>query len=111
MFACYRDALAGTDLEYVVFGHIGDSHLHLNIMPADPDQLRVAEGLALQFARQAVKMGGTVSAEHGIGKLKHEFLEALYGEDALREMAALKKAFDPSGMLNRGVMFPADLLT
>ena len=56
-------------------------------------------------------MGGTVSAEHGIGKLKHEFLEVLYGEKGLGEMAALKKALDPSGMLNRGVMFSADLLT
>jgi len=111
MFAYYRDTLAGVDLEYVVFGHIGDSHLHLNIMPADLDQLRKAEELALEFARQAVSMGGTVSAEHGIGKLKHELLKVLYGEDGLREMAALKKAFDPSGMLNRGVMFSADLLT
>ncbi len=111
MFAYYRDTLAGMNLEYVIFGHIGDSHLHLNIMPVDPDQLRVAEDLALQFARQAVKIGGTVSAEHGIGKLKHEFLEALYGEDGLREMAVLKRTFDPSGMLNRGVMFSSDLLT
>ncbi len=110
MVAYYRDKLKGTGLRYVMFGHIGDSHVHLNIMPGDLDEFVAAEKLALEFARHAVSIGGTVSAEHGIGKLKHAFLEALYGAEGLIEMAAFKMAFDPAGILNRGVMFPSHLL-
>ncbi len=110
MVAYYRARLVGTTLRYVMFGHIGDSHVHLNIMPKDLDELAASETLALEFAKHGVSMGGTVSAEHGIGRLKHAFLEALYGADGLAEMAALKTAFDPKGILNRGVMFPSHLL-
>jgi D-lactate dehydrogenase (cytochrome) len=111
MFRFYRERLDGTGLSYVIFGHVGDSHLHLNIMPRDEGELRVAEDLALSFAERAVGLGGTVSAEHGIGKLKHEFLKVLYGEDGIAQMAAVKRAFDPAGILNRGVMFPGDVLS
>jgi len=110
MVSTYREKLAGTGLRYVMFGHIGDSHVHLNIMPRDLDELVLAEQLALDFARHAVAMGGTVSAEHGIGRLKHAFLEVLYGADGVAGMAALKAAFDPDGVLNRDVMFPSHLL-
>jgi len=106
----YREALAGTGLRYVVFGHIGDNHLHLNILPEDPDELAAAEELAVRFARKAVELGGTVSAEHGIGKLKHAFLSLMYGDAGLAEMAATKLALDPDGLLNPDVMFPERLL-
>lgn len=110
MFRVYREGLDGTGLEYVVFGHIGDSHLHVNILPKDPDEFRRGKELALRFAEHAVGLGGTVSGEHGIGKLKHDFLRVLYGDNGLAEMAAVKKALDPACVLNRGVMFPEDLL-
>lgn len=110
MLAYCRDLLEGTGLRYVVFGHIGDSHLHLNIMPADPEGLRRGKELATDIARRAVALGGTVSAEHGIGKLKHEFLRIMYGDEGLAAMAAVKRAVDPCGVLNRDVMFPAGLL-
>ena len=51
------------------------------------------------------RVGGTISAEHGIGKFKREYLRELYGDEHLREMAALKRAFDPAGILGRGNMF------
>ena len=89
---------------------VGDSHLHLNIMPADSDELKRGKELALGFARKAVELGGTVSAEHGIGRLKHDFLRAQYGDEGLAQMAEVKRAFDPPGILNRDVMFPAELL-
>jgi len=110
VFAFYRAELDASGLPYVIFGHVGDSHLHLNVMPRDEGELSAAKEAALAVAREAVRLGGTVSAEHGIGKLKHEFLRILYGDDGLAEMAAVKKALDPSGVLNRGVMFPEDLL-
>jgi D-lactate dehydrogenase (cytochrome) len=110
MVRAYREGLDGTGLAFVIFGHIGDSHLHLNVMPRTPDELAAAKALALSFARRAVALGGTVSGEHGIGKLKHEFLRIQFGDDGLRRMAAVKRALDPGGVLNRGVMFPEDLL-
>ena len=70
----------------------------------------MAKSLAFRFAEHAVSVGGTVSGEHGIGKLKHDFLRIQYGEDGLRQMVAVKRALDPRGILNRGVMFPEALL-
>jgi len=110
MFAYCRDLLEGSGLRYIVFGHIGDSHLHLNIMPRDPDELARGKKLATAIARRAVELGGTVSAEHGIGRIKHEFLRLMYGDAGLAAMAAVKRAIDPYCVLNRGVMFPADLV-
>jgi D-lactate dehydrogenase (cytochrome) len=110
MLGVYREGFDGTGLEYVVFGHVGDSHLHVNILPRSPDELRRGKELALRFAEHAVGLGGTVSGEHGIGKLKHDFLRILYGDSGLAEMAAVKKALDPACVLNRGVMFPEELL-
>jgi D-lactate dehydrogenase (cytochrome) len=111
MFAFYRSELAGTGLRHVIFGHIGDSHLHLNIMPGTPDELKAGKELATRFAAKAVELGGTVSAEHGIGRLKHEFLRLQYGDEGMRQMAAVKVALDPARVLNRGVVFPEELLS
>jgi D-lactate dehydrogenase (cytochrome) len=111
MFGFYRSELDGTDLSHVVFGHIGDNHLHMNIMPKTPDELSLGKELAMRFAAHAVELGGSVSAEHGIGKIKHEFLRLQYGDQGIREMARVKRAFDPPCVLNRDVMFPAELLT
>ena len=62
------DAYAEVDLPYVMFGHIGDNHLHLNMLPRTPDELVYAKEMYDELARIAVEYGGTVSAEHGIGK-------------------------------------------
>ncbi|HVS81411.1 MAG TPA: FAD-binding oxidoreductase [Pyrinomonadaceae bacterium] len=101
----YQDALRGGDLRYTIFGHIGDNHVHVNILPRDEEEAARAREIYLKFIRRAVAVGGTISAEHGIGKLKREYLRELYGEEHLREMAALKRAFDPAGILGRGNMF------
>lgn len=111
MFAFLRQRLDKTGLRHVVFGHIGDNHLHLNIMPANPEELLSAKEIATSIAERAVALGGTVSAEHGIGKLKHDFLRLMYGEAGLAEMVSVKRALDPTCVLNRGVMFPERLLT
>ncbi|RPJ59201.1 MAG: FAD-binding oxidoreductase, partial [Acidobacteria bacterium] len=50
-------------------------------------------------------MGGTVSAEHGVGKLKREMLEEMYGASGIEEMRQLRKCFDPLCLLNRGNLF------
>jgi D-lactate dehydrogenase (cytochrome) len=110
MLAFYSDTLRASELRYTIFGHIGDNHVHVNILPRNDDEATKAREIYLRFVKRAVEVGGTISAEHGIGKLKREYLRLLYSEDHLREMAALKRAFDPAGILGRGNIFSEDYL-
>jgi len=110
MLSFYRDALRDGDLRYTIFGHIGDNHVHVNILPRDDDEAAKAWEIYCRFIRRAVELGGTISAEHGIGKLKREYLRELYGEQHVFEMAALKRSFDAAGILGRGNMFSEELL-
>lgn len=110
MLRFYKETLAASRLQYVIFGHIGDNHVHVNIMPRDDEEAAHAREIYLQFVQRAVSTGGTISAEHGIGKLKRDYLRLLYNEEHLREMAALKKAFDPACILGRGNIFAEEFL-
>lgn len=101
----YKQKLNESGLDYVIFGHIGDSHLHANMLPRDSGEAEKARHLYGRFIAQAVMLGGTVSAEHGIGKLKRHYLDVMMGERYLSEMAEIKKALDPKGILGRGNMF------
>ena len=105
MLRYYHDTLRPTGLRYTVFGHIGDNHVHVNILPRDDSEAATARDIYLRFVKRAIEVGGTLSAEHGVGKLKREYLKLLYSEKNLREMAALKRAFDPAAILGRGTMF------
>jgi D-lactate dehydrogenase (cytochrome) len=111
MLRFYQDSLRGGNLRYTIFGHIGDNHVHVNILPRDDEEAARAHRIYQTFIRRAVDVGGTISAEHGIGKLKREYLRELYGEEHLREMATMKRAFDPAGILGRGNIFSDLLLT
>ncbi|HEX8493736.1 MAG TPA: FAD-binding oxidoreductase [Pyrinomonadaceae bacterium] len=110
MLRFYQETLCASGLQYVIFGHVGDNHVHVNIMPRDDAEVARAREIYLNFVRRAVLVGGTVSAEHGIGKLKREYLRLLYSDEHLREMAALKRAFDPACILGRGNIFAEELL-
>ena len=101
----YKDTLDASGLDYVIFGHIGDCHLHANMLPKNADEAEKARHIYSRCIAQAIMLGGTVSAEHGIGKLKRKYLAAMMGERYLNEMAELKRAFDPNGILGRGNMF------
>ncbi|NNE97889.1 MAG: FAD-binding oxidoreductase [Pyrinomonadaceae bacterium] len=106
----YKKKLSESGLDHVIFGHIGDNHLHANIIPGSQEEAIKARHLYGRFVAQAIMLGGTVSAEHGIGKLKSKYLYVMYGERYLNEMAELKKAFDRKGILGRGNMFDAKFL-
>jgi FAD/FMN-containing dehydrogenase len=106
MLRVYKDTL---DREfpgqYVIFGHIGDAHLHVNILPANEDEWRRANALMSQFARAARDMDGTVSAEHGVGKRKRHLLEIQYTPEELDRMKRVKTILDPDWLLCRGNLF------
>jgi len=101
----YKETLDTSGLDYVIFGHIGDGHLHANMLPKNDDEAERAQHVYGRCVAQAIMLGGTVSAEHGIGKLKRKYLSAMMGERYLNEMAEVKRAFDPNGILGRGNMF------
>jgi len=101
----YKDTLDASGIDHVIFGHIGDCHLHANLLPKDDAEAERARHLYGRFIAQAIMLGGTISAEHGIGKLKSKYLNVMMGERYLNEMIELKRAFDPNGILGRGNMF------
>jgi len=106
----YKQILDASGLDYVIFGHIGDCHLHANLLPKDETEAEKARHIYGRCVAQAIMLGGTVSAEHGIGKLKRKYLDAMMGERYLNEMAELKRAFDANGILGRGNMFDVKFL-
>ncbi len=97
-------AYAAVPLPSVLFGHIGDNHLHLNMLPQTAAELELARRIYRELSRLAVSLGGTVSAEHGIGKLKREHLADMVGPDTLAAFRALKRAVDPAWILGRGTL-------
>ena len=108
MLSIYRSALdAHFPGRHVIFGHVGDAHLHVNILPDTPQEAETAQALMLEFARAAAQLGGTVGAEHGLGKRKAHYLSLLYSAEQIEAMQAVKRRFDPQGLLGRGTLFPA----
>ena len=106
MMDFYAGSFRDEPLRHVIFGHIGENHLHVNILPESKEELAKADAMALAFVRKGVSLGGTVSAEHGIGKIKHRYLEELYGRECILEMARIKKALDPAWILGLDNIFP-----
>jgi FAD/FMN-containing dehydrogenase len=107
MLAHYHAALRQHALDYVIFGHIGDAHVHVNILPKSQAEFEIGQRLMLDFARQAVELGGTVSAEHGLGKRKAHLLALEYTPDQIEAMKDVKRRLDPQWLLNRGNLFAA----
>ena len=101
----YRKDLAENDLTSAIFGHIGNNHLHVNILPHTNEEYERGSSLCLKWAGEIVRRGGTVSAEHGIGKLKKSLLEIMYGTKGIAEMRGLKLMFDPDNLLNKDNLF------
>ena len=105
MLAHYHAELRRHALDYVVFGHIGDAHVHVNILPKSQAEFEAGQRLMLDFAGYAVELGGTVSAEHGLGKRKAHLLALQYTPDQIEAMKAVKLRLDPHWQLNRGNLF------
>jgi len=102
MMKFYHTELNNANLEYVIFGHLGDNHMHVNILPKTMEELKLGEIIYGKFAEKAVEYGGSISGEHGIGKIKREYLKIMYSQKELDEMRLIKKTLDPSLVLNYG---------
>ncbi len=100
-----KKIVTNSGLKFVTYGHFGDSHMHLNMLPKNDDELTLAKELYKSICAKSVELGGTVSAEHGIGKFKKEYFELLYSDSEIREMARIKLEFDPNLILNFGNIF------
>ncbi|MCX7797765.1 MAG: FAD-binding oxidoreductase [Melioribacter sp.] len=92
-------------LKYVVYGHFGNSHMHLNMLPENSEEYDVSKDIYMKICNRAVELKGTISAEHGIGKLKREYFLKMYDENIIRQMAKIKLVFDPNKILNIGNIF------
>jgi FAD/FMN-containing dehydrogenase len=100
-----REAAKRQDLTVVIFGHAGDGNVHVNVLPelARPDwPVRIA-ALFEEVSAAAIGLGGTVSGEHGDGRLRAPLLERLYGGEIVGLFQLTKTAFDPVGIFNPGV--------
>jgi len=103
-----RESLSRNGIRGVIFGHAGDAHVHVNplidVSAADwrPRMLRVLDEVTSLVAR----LGGTLTGEHGDGRLRTPLLDRVWSEDARTRFGLVKKSFDPSGIFNPGVKVP-----
>jgi len=97
-----KQLVSDSNLHFVSYGHFGNSHLHLNMLPKTDEEYKTAKNIYYRICKKAVELEGTISAEHGIGKLKREYFELMYTEDEIMQMAKIKKHFDENLILNIG---------
>jgi D-lactate dehydrogenase (cytochrome) len=100
-----KEDVTKAGLDYVIYGHFGNSHIHLNILPKNVDEFEIAKNLYQDLCRSAIKAGGTFAAEHGVGKNKKILLYEMYGEKVVNEMFKIKKTLDPGLILCNGNIF------
>jgi glycolate oxidase len=95
---------AAHGVRVATLGHVGDGNLHPNFIfeRDDPDAAHLTEVVRDEIFREALAMGGTVTAEHGIGMARREWLPIQRGQGAVDVMRAIKGALDPLGILNPG---------
>jgi glycolate oxidase len=95
------------NLPIVIFGHAGDGNLHPNILTdrRDPVEMERVEHAIEAIFQASVRLGGTLSGEHGIGTTKRPFLKMALSAETVALMRSLKRAVDPQGILNPGKIF------
>lgn len=106
ILAIYRSVLTRNfEDRFVMFGHIGDAHVHTEVLPETQPERERADAIAVELAKEVVAMGGTVGAEHGLGKRKAHLLPIQYGAADIAAMRSVKRRFDPQGLLGQGNLF------
>ena len=105
MMARSRQIAASYGLDVPILGHAGDGNLHPAVL-YEPGQLTTVDAVAGEIADAALELGGTLTGEHGIGTAKRDHMRRAFGPVELAAFRAMKRAFDPDGLLNPGVMLP-----
>lgn len=100
-----KEKVKKENIDFVIYGHFGNSHIHLNMLPKNENEFQKGKDIYYLICKEAVKLGGSVSAEHGIGKIKKEYFELMYGKNIINEMKKIKTALDPNLILNKGNLF------
>ncbi len=100
-----RSLVVNSGLKFIAYGHFGNSHLHLNMLPSYEEEYIRGKEIYGQICQKAINLNGTISAEHGVGKLKTEYLEMMYGKENIKKMKEIKKILDPNLILGRGTLF------
>ncbi|MEZ5721219.1 MAG: FAD-linked oxidase C-terminal domain-containing protein [Paracoccaceae bacterium] len=102
-----RADIAASPIPGPILGHVGDGNFHaiLLVDPAAPEELTEAKRLAGRMAERALRLGGTITGEHGIGLGKRAYMPAEHGE-GWSVMGEIKHALDPTGILNPGKLVP-----
>lgn len=103
-----HEVAADHEVPIPTFGHAGDGNVHFDVLVDPTDDEAVADAAAIyeSIVTRAIELGGTATGEHGIGRNKREFLPIEHGETGVDAMRAVKRAFDPTGTLNPGKIFP-----
>lgn len=91
---------------FVRYGHVGNGHPHYNLIVADHEEAARAAAVVDRMCSEACSLGGTVTAEHGVGKLKIPYIGYRFGALELAAMKGVKAAFDPRGILAPGNLLP-----
>jgi D-lactate dehydrogenase (cytochrome) len=99
--------IAASQIAGPILGHVGDGNFHAVLMarPDDPADLAAARAIAARMAERALRLGGTVTGEHGIGMGKLEYMQAEHGE-AWAVMGDIKRVLDPANVMNPGKVVP-----
>lgn len=100
--------LSEHDLDAVLFGHAGDGNIHVNPLLdlSDPNWRATARAVLEAVVELTASAGGTLSGEHGDGRLRAPFTERIWGAPVARAFDEVKRAFDPAGVFNPGVILP-----
>jgi D-lactate dehydrogenase (cytochrome) len=106
----YRQDIEKSGVDAAMFGHVFESHLHINFIPKDAHEKQIAESLLKKWSVYVAETGGTIINEHGVGKLKKEIAKTGLPHETLLAMIQIKRAFDPDGFLNPTNMFDDNIM-
>ena len=104
-----RRLTSARDIAAVIFGHAGDGHVHVNLLPriGQAGWEQSVAGVLEEVSDAVIRLGGTPSGEHGDGRLRAGLLQRVYGEEIVGLFRKLKETFDPLGILAPGVILPS----
>jgi glycolate oxidase len=107
MIRLVEEVAAKYKLRVGTFGHMGDGNLHPTFLTDErnKDEMHRVEAAFAEIFEAAIRLGGTITGEHGVGVSKKAFLPRFAGQAQMRVMRELRRALDPNGILNPGKMF------